>query len=120
MIQLRVPSSDETREFNRRATLTVHYGNSLTVESTSVVHSFLRCILGLNECTREHPLWFRTQLNIAVPSNSAQFEGTGGDTAVPFGYSPRLRGEWETLEQGTEPPTAPRPPQHKWLPTAPG
>ncbi len=24
------------------------------------------------------------------------------------------------LEQGTEPPTAPRAPQHKWLPTAPG
>ncbi len=25
-----------------------------------------------------------------------------------------------TLEQGTEPPTAPRAPLHKWLPTAPG
>ncbi len=25
-----------------------------------------------------------------------------------------------TTEQGTEPPTAPRVPQHKWLPTAPG
>ncbi len=24
------------------------------------------------------------------------------------------------LEQGTEPPTAPQAPQHKWLPTAPG
>ncbi len=24
------------------------------------------------------------------------------------------------LEQGTEPTTAPRAPQHKWLPTAPG
>ncbi len=29
--------------------------------------------------------------------------------------------DWgETLEQDTEPPTAPRTPQHKWLPTAPG
>ncbi len=52
MIQLRVPSSGETREFIRRATLTVHYGDSLAVECTSVVHSFLQCIVGLNECTR--------------------------------------------------------------------
>ncbi len=28
--------------------------------------------------------------------------------------------DWGVLEQGTEPPTAPRAPQHKWLPTAPG
>ncbi len=56
MIQLRVLSSDETREFTRHATLTVHYGDSLAVECTSVVHSFLRCIVGLNECTRERPL----------------------------------------------------------------
>ncbi len=28
--------------------------------------------------------------------------------------------DWDALEQGTEPPTAPRAPQHKWLPTAPG
>ncbi len=27
---------------------------------------------------------------------------------------------WGALEQGTEPPTAPRVPQHKWLPTALG
>ncbi len=64
MIQLRAPSSGETREFIGRATLTVHYGDSLAVECTSVVHSFLRCIVGLNECTREHPLWFRTPLKI--------------------------------------------------------
>ncbi len=82
MIQLRAPSSGETREFIRRATLTVHNGDSLAVECTSVVHSFLRCIVGLNECTREHPLWFRTPLKTAVPSNSALFEGIGGD----FGY----------------------------------
>ncbi len=50
---------------------------------TSVVHSFLRCIVGLNECTREHPLWFRTPLKMAVPSNSALFGGIGGD----FEYS---------------------------------
>ncbi len=62
----------------------MHYGDSLAVECTSVVHSFLRCIVGLNECTREHPLWFRTPLKMAVPSNSALFEGIGGD----FGYSP--------------------------------
>ncbi len=83
MIQLRAPSSGETREFIRRATLTVHYGDSLAVECTSVVHVFLRCIVGLNECTRKHPLWFRTPLKMAVPSNSALFEGIGGD----FGYS---------------------------------
>ncbi len=80
------------------ATLTVHYGDSLAVECidifimsmvecTSFVHSFLRCIVGLNECTREHPLWFRTPLKMAVPSNSALFEGIGGD----FGYSPRYQ-----------------------------
>ncbi len=54
------------------------------IECTSVVHSFLRCIVGLNECTRERPLWFRTPLKMAVASNSAQFEGIGGD----FGYNP--------------------------------
>ncbi len=83
MIQLRAPSSGETQEFTRRATLKVHYGDSLAVECTSVEHSFLRCIGGSNECTREHPLWFRTPLKMAVPSNSALFEGIGGD----FGYS---------------------------------
>ncbi len=83
MIQLRAPSSGNTREFIRRATLTVHYGDSLAVECTSVVHSFLRCIVGLNECTRERPLWFQTPLKMAVPSNSALFEGIEGD----FGYS---------------------------------
>ncbi len=71
-------------EFIWRATLTVHYGLSLAVECTSVVHSFLRCIVGLNECTRECPLWFRTPLKMAVPSNSALFEGIGGD----FGIKP--------------------------------
>ncbi len=53
MNQLRAPSSGETWGF-------IHYRDSLAVECTSVVHSFLRCILGLNECTREHPLWFQT------------------------------------------------------------
>ncbi len=28
--------------------------------------------------------------------------------------------DWGALEQGTEPPTAPRATQHKWMPTAPG
>ncbi len=28
--------------------------------------------------------------------------------------------DWGALDQGTEPPTAPRATQHKWLPTAPG
>ncbi len=84
MIHLRVPSSGETWELIRRATLTVHYGDSLAVECTSVVHSVLRCIVGLNECTREHPLWFRTPLKMAVPSNSALLEGIGGD----FRYNP--------------------------------
>ncbi len=83
MIQLRAPSSGETWEFIRRATLTVHHGDFPAVERTSVEYSFLRCIVGLNECTREHPLWFRTPLKMAVPSNSALFEGIGAD----FGYS---------------------------------
>ncbi len=51
MIQLRAPSSGEMRKFIRRATLTVHYGDPLSIEGTSVVHSFLQCIVGLNECT---------------------------------------------------------------------
>ncbi len=85
MIQLSAPSG-ETRQFTQRATLTVHYCLSLAVECTSVVHLFLRCIVGLNECTRERPLWFRTPLKMAVPSNSALFEGIGGD----FGYSQGL------------------------------
>ncbi len=46
------------------ATLTVHYGDSLAIECTSVLHSFLRCIVGSNECTREYP--FRTPLKMAV------------------------------------------------------
>ncbi len=50
------------------------------------LHSFLQCIVELNECTREHPLWFRTPLKMAVPLNSALFEGIGGN----FGYSQRL------------------------------
>ncbi len=79
MIQLRAPSSVETQEFIRHATLTVHYGDYLAVECTSVVHSFLRCIMGLNEYTREYPLWFRTPLKMAVPSNVSLFEGIGGD-----------------------------------------
>ncbi len=66
MIHLWAPSSGETREFIQRVTLTVHYGDSLAVECTSVLHSFLQCIVGLNECTREHPLWFRTTLKMAV------------------------------------------------------
>ncbi len=41
MIQLWAPSSGETRELIRRATLTVHYGYSLAIECISVVHSFL-------------------------------------------------------------------------------
>uniref|UniRef100_A0A672QAA3 Link domain-containing protein n=1 Tax=Sinocyclocheilus grahami TaxID=75366 RepID=A0A672QAA3_SINGR len=32
-------------------TLTVHYGYSLAVECTSVVHSLLLCIVGLNGCS---------------------------------------------------------------------
>ncbi len=39
--------------------------------------------MGLNECTLEHPLWFRTPLKM---SNSALFEGIGAilDTAVVY------------------------------------
>ncbi len=50
MIQLRGKSSGAMRQFIRHVTLTVHYGYSLTVEHTSVVHLLLLCIVGLNEC----------------------------------------------------------------------
>ncbi len=54
-----MPSSGETCELIRRATFTVHYGDSRAIECTSVVHSFLRCIVGLNECIRDkhHLKW---------------------------------------------------------------
>ncbi len=89
MIQLLVPSSGETQEFIRRVTLTVHYGDSLAIECTSVVHSFLRCIVGLNECTREHPLWFRTPLKMAVPSNSALYPRRSTTRVHSFYYTQR-------------------------------
>ncbi len=74
------------RDAGIHSALTVHYRDSLAIECTSVVRSFLRCIVGLNEYTREHPLRFRTPLKMVVPSNSALFKGIEGD----FGYSPRL------------------------------
>jgi len=40
-------ASGKTWEFIQHATLTVHYGYSLAVESASVVHSLLSCIVGL-------------------------------------------------------------------------
>ncbi len=49
-----------------------------SVECPLVVHSFLQCIVGLNECTRKHPLWFRTPLKIAVGI------GAISDTALVF------------------------------------
>ncbi len=42
----------------------------------------------------------------------------GGSECIAFS-PPSIPGRG-ALEQGTEPPTAPRAPQHKWLPTAPG
>ncbi len=45
---------------------TMHYGDSLAIECTSVVHLFLLCIVGFNECTRDNPLRFRTPLTMAV------------------------------------------------------
>ncbi len=96
MIQLRAPSSGKTREFIQCTTLTVHYGDSLAIECTSVVHSFLRCNVGLNECTREHPLWFQTPLKMAIPSNSALFEGIGGD----FGDSQGLTRHTRNFQAG--------------------
>ncbi len=42
----------------------------------------------------------------------------GGGSECPVPSIPWLR--WDTVEQGTEPPTAPRAPLNKWLPTAPG
>jgi len=47
-------------------------------------HLLMRCIVGLNECTWLRPLCFRTPLQTAVPSNSAQFKHMGVilDTAM--------------------------------------
>ncbi len=83
----------QLRELIQHVTLTVHYGDSIAVECTLVVYSFLQCIVGLNECTQENPLWFRTPLKMAVPLNSALFEGIGGD----FGYSPCFRDSHSVL-----------------------
>ena len=45
------------------ACLTVHYGYFLAADCKSVVHLLLWCIVGLNECTRLHPLWSWTALS---------------------------------------------------------
>ncbi len=44
----------------------------------------------------------------------------GGGSECPALSYPQYHAWGETLEQGTEPPTAPRALQHKWLPTATG
>ncbi len=46
-IQLRAPSSGDTRYFIQSATLTLYYGDSLAVECTSVVHSFFAVHCGI-------------------------------------------------------------------------
>ncbi len=46
-------------------------------------------------------------------------ELTVGGVNVQRSLHPQYH-DWDALEQGTEPPTAPRASQHKWLPTAPG
>ncbi len=65
MIQLQVPSFGKMQQLIPHATHTVHYGDSLAIECTSVVHTLLPRIVGLNECTREGPLWFRIPLKMA-------------------------------------------------------
>ncbi len=50
-------------------------------------------------------------------SGPAGIVGGGSECTA---LSPPQYHDWGALEQGTEPPTAPRAPQHKWLPTAPG
>ncbi len=42
-----------------------------------------------------------------------------GGVNVQCSFHPQYH-DWGAIEQDTEPPTAPRAPQHKWLPTAPG
>ncbi len=54
--------------------------------------------------------------NRKVASSSLGPSGIVGGGSECTALSPRQ----SALEQGTEPPTAPRAPQHKWLPTAPG
>ncbi len=41
-----------------------------SVKPLSVHRLFLRCIVGLNECTRKHLVWFWTPLKMAVPLSS--------------------------------------------------
>ncbi len=67
MIHLGAPSFGEMWELIWYTNLTVHYGDSLAIEHAPVVHLFLRCIVGLNECNQECPLWFRTPLKWLSP-----------------------------------------------------
>lgn len=46
--------------------LSVHFVDVLAVKRTWVVDSLLLCIVGLMECTSQHPLWFGIPLKMAV------------------------------------------------------
>ncbi len=54
---------------------------------------FLRCIVGLNECTREHPLWFRTPLNSfpAIDEISRQLRDNASPPKTSFYGNPCSR-----------------------------
>ncbi len=58
--------------------------------------------------------------NRKVVSSSLGLAGIVGGGSECTALSPPSIPWRGALEQGTEPPTAPRAPQHKWLPTAPG
>ncbi len=58
--------------------------------------------------------------NGKVASSNLGPAGIVGGGSECTALSPSSIPQRGALEQGTEPPTAPRAPQHKWLPTAPG
>ncbi len=58
--------------------------------------------------------------NPKVAGSSLRPAGIVGEGCEYTALSPSSLPRRDALEQGTEPPTAPRAPQHKWLPTTPG
>ncbi len=53
------------------------------------VHRLYTCFCGAlwDWMTWKHPLWFRTPLKMSVPSNSALFEGIGGNFGFDFNFN---------------------------------
>ncbi len=76
-----------------------------------------KAIIGMGSCGLMVEI--RTH-NRKVASSSLGPAGIVGGGSKCTAISPHSIPRRGALEQGTEPPTAPWAPQHKWLPTAPG